>query len=134
MWSCLLVASGLSVSCWGGPDPDTAAVMRVKLAAAQRLLGGLAVADFSLVQTNAATLVTLSGQRGWTALQTPEYELFTTRFRIAAEDVLKAAKGRNIDTVASGYNELTLSCVACHKYLRDNRSGASPAQPKAAPK
>ena len=57
-------------------DADTAAVMRQKLATSQRILGGLAVADFGLIQTNAASLITLSGQRGWMAMQTPDYELF----------------------------------------------------------
>lgn len=102
-----------------GPDPDTDAVMRVKLAAAQRLLGGIALSDFSVVRTNAAILTTLSGQRGWAALQTPDYELFSTRFRLAAVALDEAAKEQRIDAVTTAYQELTLSCVACHKYLRD---------------
>lgn len=106
-------------------DPDTAAVMRQKLATSQRILGGLAVADFGLIQTNASSLVTLSGQRGWTALQTPDYELFSTQFRASAEALVKAAKVRDIDAAVEAYSELTVSCVACHKYLR--------ATPKKAP-
>lgn len=100
-------------------DPDTAAVMRTKLAASQKILGALVTADFAQVQTNASTLVTLSGQRGWAALQTPEYELFSTQFRLASEGLIKAAGARNMDASATAYNELTTSCVACHKYLRD---------------
>jgi cytochrome c556 len=117
----LAVASGvcLAVNSTAGPDADTAAVMRTKLRAAQDALAAIAVADFPKVQTNAATLVALSGQRGWAARQTTDYELFTTGFRLAAESLGKAAKARDIDGAASAYAELTQSCVACHKYLRD---------------
>lgn len=106
-------------------DVDTATVMRSKLAVAQKILGGLATADFALVQTNAATLVSLSGQRGWAALQTPEYELFSTQFRLSAESVAKAAKRRDTDAMVSAYSDLTVSCVACHKYLRDSRKSSA---------
>jgi len=114
-----LLMLGLTSS--AGPDPDTDAVMRVKLGAAQRLLGGIALADYALIKSNAATLTTLSGQRGWAALQTPDYELFSTRFRLASEAVGEAAGKKDIDAVTRSYHELTLSCVACHKYLRDER-------------
>ena len=125
----LLAAAVLvaGISSTAGPDPDTDAVMRVKLAAAQRILGGIALADYASVKTNAATLVTLSGQRGWAALQTPDYELFTTRFRLAAEAVGDAAGKKDLAAVTRAYHELTLSCVSCHTYLRDSpqKSGKS---------
>ena len=119
----ILMAGALGAGVWCLPnhaaDAETAAVMRTKLAVAQKILGGLAMADYPLIQTNAATLVSLSGQRGWTALQTPEYELFSTQFRLSSEAVSKAAKGRDLDAAVAAYADLTTSCVACHKYLRD---------------
>lgn len=118
-----LVLAALGAAVWSSmawaADPDTAAVMRAKLTAAQRILGGLALGDFPLVQTNAATLVSLSGQRGWAALQSPEYGLFSTQFRISAEAVTKAAGNRDLNAAVGAYSDLTTSCVACHKYLRD---------------
>ena len=123
-----LMAGVLGACVWYLPihaaDAETAAVMRTKLAASQKILGGLAMADFALIRTNAATLVSLSGQRGWTALQTPEYGLFSTQFRISSEAVSKAAKGRDLDAAVAAYADLTTSCVACHKYLRDAQSTA----------
>lgn len=115
----LLALAAPLVGTLGAADADTAAVMRTKLAASQKLLGALVTADFAQVQTNASTLVSLSGQRGWAALQTPQYELFSTQFRLASEELVKAAGARNMEASASAYNELTTSCVACHKYLRD---------------
>lgn len=120
----ILMAGALAASLWSSrvhaADADAASVMRIKLAAAQKILGGLAMADFPLMQTNAAALVSLSGQRAWVALQTPEYELFSTQFRLSAEALSKAAKGRELDAAVAAYSELTASCVACHKYLRDS--------------
>ena len=118
----LMIPSGIRAL---AADADTAAVMRQKLAASQRILAGLAIADFGLIQTNANSLVALSGQRGWTAMQTPDYELFSTQFRVSAEALAKAAKVRDIDAAVEAYSDLTGSCVACHKYLR--------ATPKKAP-
>lgn len=118
----LMIPSGIRAL---AADADTAAVMRQKLAASQRILAGLAIADFGLIQTNANSLVALSGQRGWTAMQTPDYELFSTQFRVSAEALAKAAKVRDIDAAVEAYSDLTVSCVACHKYLR--------ATPKKAP-
>jgi hypothetical protein len=109
-----------------GPDPGTDAVMRAKLAASQKVLAGIALADFRSIQTNAATLTTLSAQRGWAALQTPDYELFTTRFRIASESLSESASSKDMESLLRSYQELTRSCVGCHTYLRDSRpKGAS---------
>ncbi|MBX3734069.1 MAG: hypothetical protein KF791_15950 [Verrucomicrobiae bacterium] len=124
--SAALLAAGIGWQPVQGADAATAAVMRSKLAAAQRILGGLAVADFPQVETNATTLVTLSGQRGWAALQTPDYELFSTQFRLASESLVKAAKVRDVDAATLAYSDLTISCVACHKYLRQVPKSAKP--------
>jgi len=118
-----LALMGVSLGFEGqaGPDPGTDAVMRAKLAASQKVLAGLALADFRAIQTNAATLTTLSAQRGWAALQTPDYELFTTRFRIASESLGEAASAKDMEALLRSYQELTRSCVGCHTYLRDSR-------------
>lgn len=108
-----------------GLDPSTGAVMRAKLSASQKVLAGIALADFRLIQTNAATLTTLSAQRGWAALQTPDYELFTTRFRIASESLSEAASKQDMESLLQSYHELMRSCVGCHTYLRDSRSKGS---------
>jgi len=111
-----------------GPDPGTDAVMRAKLAASQRILAGIALADFRTVQTNAATLTTLSAQRGWAALQTPDYEMLTTRFRMASESLGESASAKDMETLLQSYQELTRSCVGCHTYLRDRRPKEVPAK------
>jgi len=86
-----------------GPDPGTDAVMRAKVAASQKVLAGIALADFGAIHTQAATLTTRSAQRGWAALQTPDYELFTTRFRIASESPGEAALAKDTEAVLRSY-------------------------------
>ncbi len=113
----LMIPSGIRAL---AADADTAAVMRQKLAASQRILAGLAIADFGLIQTNANSLVALSGQRGWTAMQTPDYELFSTQFRVSAEALAKAAKVRDIIT-----NPTIVSAYKLPDWARDGINFAS---------
>jgi cytochrome c556 len=122
----VVVLNGLSgFEGLSGPDPSTDAVMRAKLTASQKVLAGIALSDFQSIQTNAATLITLSSQRGWAALQTPEYELFSTRFRIASESLSAAATSKDMESLLGSYQDLTRSCVGCHTYLRDGRPKGS---------
>jgi hypothetical protein len=42
-------------------------------------------------------------------------------FRRTADTLSKYAKDKNIDGAALTYVELTLSCVKCHKHVRETR-------------
>ena len=101
-----------------GMDDATAVAMRRKLKHAEKILPGLALHDFPVLQTNAAELVELSRGSGWIARQTPEYSLFLTEFQRAASELAKSAAAKDIDGAAAAYNAMTTSCVACHKYIR----------------
>jgi len=109
----------------GAGDPMTAEVMREKLGLSQQLLKGLALQDFTSMRAGADRLVKLSQASGWTARQAPEYELFTTEFRRAAAEMSRAAADKNIDGATLAYTQMTVSCVSCHKYLRDGRAPAT---------
>lgn len=104
-------------------DSDTAEVMRLKLTASQEVLRGLALQDFGLMRTNAVKLSRFSRAAGWAARQSPEYELFTTEFRRAADELARAAEARNIDGATVAYTQMTFSCVSCHKYMRGAKPG-----------
>jgi len=99
-------------------DTPTAEVMRAKLDHSQRLLRNLTVQDFDGLAADARRLVELGRPGGWYALQAPEYDLFLTEFRRSAERLAKAAGEKSIDGATLAYNQLTVSCVACHKYIR----------------
>lgn len=122
LWSAILAALALVLVPLAlrstGKDLGTSEVMREKLDHAQRLLRGLAVQDFDDLAANSRRLNELGRVGGWYSRQVPEYELFLTEFRRAAERLTRAAGEKNIDGATLAYNQLTVSCVACHKYIR----------------
>jgi hypothetical protein len=104
------------------PKPDaTAALMRKKLAHAQKVLEGIALADLDQVGDHAAELATLSKQAEFTVLKTPQYELHANEFRRSLEDIRRGVKQKNLDAATLGYMDLTMSCVRCHKHVREVR-------------
>jgi hypothetical protein len=99
----------------------TKEAMRMKLSHSQRVLEGITLEDFGLIQTNAVRLSQLARAAGWHARQTPEYELFTNEFRRNVDSLIEAAKDRNHDAASIAYVQMTFSCTACHKYLRGSK-------------
>ena len=54
-------------------------------------------------------------------LKTPTFELYSNAFRRSAEDMVRHSKAKNIDGTALAYFDLTMSCVKCHRYVREVR-------------
>ena len=100
---------------------DVSALMQKKLVHAQKMLEGIALADLDMVGQNAADLVVLSKQVQFKVLKTPQYELHANEFRRALEDIQKGVKQKNLDAATLGYMDLTMSCVRCHKHVREVR-------------
>ena len=96
-------------------------LMQRKLAASQKVLEGIAVNDFDKIRKQADELIDISKQAEWRVLKTPEYELHSNDFRRIADNLAKNAKDKNLDGAALSYVELTLTCVKCHKYVRETR-------------
>ena len=44
--------------------------------------------------------------------------------RRIADDLVKKATEKNLDGAALAYVEMTLTCVKCHKHVREARKGA----------
>ena len=95
--------------------------MRLKLAHSQRLLEGIVLEDYKLIEKSAQDLSLLSHDEMWQVFQTPEYAQQSLEFRRAADEVAAAAHKRNIDGAALSYVGMTLKCVNCHKHVRDVR-------------
>ena len=114
-----------------GEEPKTAAddppkkvsdLMRKKLQNSQKVLEGIAVNDFKMISKHADELIDLSKQVEWKVLKTPQYEIHSNEFRRSAETLIKNAKDKNLDAAALTYVEMTLTCVRCHKYVREERT------------
>ncbi|MBI3881020.1 MAG: hypothetical protein HY301_13295 [Verrucomicrobia bacterium] len=99
-------------------DLSTQQVMQEKLGHSQEILRGIATENYDLILANAQKLNRLSHATGWFTRQTPEYELFTNELRRHTDALGKAAKAKNLDAATLSYMQMTMSCVACHKYMR----------------
>ena len=107
-----------------GQAEDTkkvAELMRKKLKHSQKVLEGIAVADYEVISQNADELIQISKALEWNVVKTPRYELHSNEFRRAAENLIQRAGEKNIDGAALAYVDLTLTCVRCHKYVREVR-------------
>jgi hypothetical protein len=96
-------------------------LMRQKLEHAQKALSGLALGDFDALAKSGRELIAVSQKTGWRAFKTPEYDLFTNEFRRRAGEMVEAAGKKNVDAAAIAYVEMTMTCVRCHKYVREQR-------------
>jgi hypothetical protein len=96
-------------------------LMQRKLTASQKALEGIALNDFDKIGKQADELIAVSKQTEWRVLKTPKFELYSNDFRRIADDLAKSAKDKNIDSAALNYVELTLTCVKCHKHVRETR-------------
>ena len=99
----------------------TAELMRRKLDNSQKVLEGIAVNDFDKIAKHGEELIFISKQAEWRVLQTPQYELHSNEFRRVAESLIKNAKDKNVDAAALNYVDMTLTCVKCHKHVREIR-------------
>jgi hypothetical protein len=104
-------------------------LMRKKLKHSQLILEGVAVGDFKKISESADELVLISRDAEWATIKTPRYEIFSNQFRDNAEDLIKKAKDKNLDGAALAYVDLTLTCVKCHKYVREERGALRDSAP-----
>ena len=117
------VATGVAVAAAQKPgDADqTAAFMRAKLTYSQHVLEGLTVEDYDLIAKGAQQLALASQASDWQVLQTEDYIRHSSEFRRACDSLGAAAKAKNLDGAALAWMEVTMKCVQCHRYVRDQK-------------
>jgi hypothetical protein len=122
----LVAAAGLAVAAdslaqtASSPEADKVAVfMRAKLGHADKVLEGLAVEDFEMIERAAQELSLASLDSNWQVLQTEDYVRQSAEFRRSCDALKKAAQEKNLDGATLAWLEVTLKCVQCHKYVRD---------------
>jgi hypothetical protein len=96
--------------------------MRQKLDFAKEVLEGLALEQFATIEKGGKALKKLSEAAEWEVATIPnatDYVMLTTDFQRHADDLVKQAKAKNIDGATLAYVKLTMSCVQCHKFIRD---------------
>lgn len=97
------------------------ALMSEKLTSAKLLLEGMALSDFDKIDKSATKLNQLTRTEEWFVLKTPRYEVFSNEFRRALDQIARKSKDKNIDGVALAYFDMTMACIRCHDYVREQR-------------
>jgi cytochrome c556 len=99
----------------------TGRLMREKLTHAQRVLEALTTSNYALLASESAALSDATKQPAWMVLKAPEYKRQSDTFLRATEDLVVAAKYRDLDLAAMHYVSLTMSCYQCHRYIKNAR-------------
>jgi hypothetical protein len=95
--------------------------MKKKLDYSQNILAGLANADFDQVAENAQAMQGLSKLEWFIRGRTPGYRVQLEIFQDANAEIITQAKQDNLEGSALAFTQLTISCVNCHKHLRDSK-------------
>jgi hypothetical protein len=101
------------------PSPEASLFMRQKLQASQAVLAGLASGDYAAIARNAQAMNVVEQLEKWLRANTPGYRTQLRMFEFADRELIRAAREKNIDAATLAYNQLTISCVNCHKIIRD---------------
>lgn len=120
----LLIAtsSGFAVEPKPEPKAEEASIwMKRKLEHSQKVFAGLAAGDFEQIAASSKSLDTLNTLEKFIRGRNPEYRTQLEIFRYANQQILKQAEAKNLDGATLAFNQLTLSCVNCHRQLRDSK-------------
>lgn len=93
--------------------------MKKKLEFSQEILAGLTAGDFDRVNTNAQMLGFVGYLSAWLRADEEAYKRQITYFEFATKELGRQAKEKNMDGATLAYNQLTTSCVQCHKVVRE---------------
>jgi hypothetical protein len=117
----LALAGGMTSLSGQAKEATKESLMKRKLRHSQKVLEGVALGDFKMIAAHAEELIDISKEAEWKAIRSPRYEVFSNDFRRTADTLIKKAREKNLDGAALSYVELTLTCVRCHKYVREVR-------------
>jgi hypothetical protein len=121
--ACLVALSLLpGVAMAQEPEPSLENVsywMSRKLALSQDVLAGLALKDYDKIVKAAGTMDRLNSIEKFVRGQNAEYRAQLDLFRYANKALIRNADQENLDGATLAYNQLVLSCVNCHKVVRD---------------
>ncbi len=100
-------------------------LMRQKLDHSQGILAAVVTSNWSELEQHSQALAQIPNDMAWTVLRTPEYVRYSEAFVRASQDLVDAAKRKDLDEAPLAYVSLTLSCVQCHRYVARARLAGS---------
>lgn len=106
------------------PKADDASFwMKRKLDLSQKIFAALTQGDFETIDESARTMGKLNTIEKFIRGRNPEYRAQLEIFKFANEELIRQADKQNIDGATLAFNQLTLSCVNCHKQIRAETKG-----------
>lgn len=104
-----------------GNNQPTSFWMQKKLEYSKNILAGISTADFDKIVENGESMRRLSTIEGFIRGQTPGYRTQLGIFEEAAGEIIRQGKKDNVEGAALAFTQLTISCVNCHKQLRESK-------------
>lgn len=92
--------------------------MQQKLRLSEQLLGGLASGDFDKIGEAADVLKGLNMLESFVRRKPASYGTQLKLFQFAVEELQRSAQDDNLAGATLAFNQLTISCVNCHKHMR----------------
>jgi hypothetical protein len=123
---CFLVLTLCSAPTVNGQDTSeknqpTSFWMQKKLDYSKNILAGITTADFDKIVENAESMRRLSAIEGFVRGRMPGYRTQLQIFEESADEIIRQGKKDNVDGAALAFTQLTISCVNCHKQLREHK-------------
>lgn len=94
--------------------------MQAKLHSSKEVLEGLMTEDFDLIQKGTTKMIEMSNATDWQVVEGPIFARQSAEFRSAAKTILENAQKKNLDGASLGYLHLTMTCIACHKQIKQS--------------
>jgi hypothetical protein len=122
--SILVVLAMSAGSAAPGQTAGTARLMREKLTHSQKILEAIMTSDFAALEQHSVALARATESPAWSVLKSHEYQQQSTAFLRAIQDLVEAAKQRDLDAAGLDYVSMTLTCLQCHRSIRNARIAA----------
>lgn len=95
--------------------------MQRKLSYSQEILSGLSTGDFDKIASNSQAMRSLNRIESFVRGRTPGYRAQLQIFEESLDEIIRQANKDNVEGSALGFTQLTISCVNCHKQLREQK-------------
>jgi hypothetical protein len=118
LWAAAVaVTTSLAVSSSTAQTTALNRVMRQKLELSQGMLAAVVTSNWADLERRSEALARITNDPAWMVLNSPEYAKQSQAFLRATQDLVDAAKRRDLEAAPLAYVSLTLSCVQCHRYV-----------------
>jgi hypothetical protein len=101
------------------PSESMSFWMKKKLDFSKNVLEGIALGDFDKVVQNAQTLRSLSKIEAFVRRDTPGYRQQVVQFEHSLDELIRTGRKENVEGATLAFHQLTVSCVQCHRQLRE---------------